>query len=310
MQDKRAERLAALALLLVTIIWGSGFIGVELALDVGLSVSFILMGRMLLGAALLGVLFFRRIYAAGRPSFRHGVVAGVLLFLASYTQTAGQQSTTVSKSAFLTATYVIMIPFLVWAVAKKRPPAKVFALAGLTLVGVAILTLSGQAEEGFSFVTGDLLVLCSALLFAAHIVYLGFVCRTDDPIALTSWQLLMAGIIATFAFLLSGSSPTPEQLRSGLWLVVYLGAFSTCLCFFLQTHAQRHISPAKAGILLSMEGFFGSLFSVLLGLEPLRFSLVLGGLLITASVILVEVDLPLRRKKDASVKRAKTPENA
>lgn len=296
MQDTRAERLAALALLLVTIIWGSGFIAVELALGSGLSVPFILMVRMLLGAALLGILFFRRVHAASRKAIQHGAVAGVLLFFAFYAQTLGQQYTTVSKTAFLTATNVVMIPFLVWLVAKKRPPAKVFALAGLTLVGVAILTLSG-AQEGFALNTGDLLVLCSALIFAAHIVYLGLACRFDDAIAITFWQLLTAGVIATVAFLISGNPPTLVQLRAGLWPVLYLGVFSTCLCFYLQTHAQRHISPAKAGILLSTEGFFGSLFSVLLGLEPLRFSLVLGGLLITASVILVEVDLPWGRKK-------------
>ena len=41
--------------------------------------------------------------------------------------------------------------------------------------------------------------------------------------------------------------------------------------------------------MLSLEGFFGTLFSLLLGLETFRWNILLGGLCITASVILSEL---------------------
>lgn len=75
------------------------------------------------------------------------------------------------------------------------------------------------------------------------------------------------------------------------------GLFSTCLCYFLQTFAQKHTTPAQAGVLLSTEGLFGSLFSVLLGLEIVSVNLIIGGVIIMASIILTEL-LPSKAEKE------------
>ena len=67
-----------------------------------------------------------------------------------------------------------------------------------------------------------------------------------------------------------------------------LGVFSTCLCYFLQTTAQKHVNSTKAAIILSTESLFGSIFSVLLGYDPLSAQMVVGGVIILASIILPE----------------------
>ncbi len=74
----------------------------------------------------------------------------------------------------------------------------------------------------------------------------------------------------------------------GMSAVVYLGVFSTCLCYFLQTTAQKHVNSTKAAIILSTESLFGSIFSVLLGYDPLSAQMVVGGVIILASIILPE----------------------
>jgi hypothetical protein len=114
------------------------------------------------------------------------------------------------------------------------------------------------------------------------------VCQEDDPAVLAFWQFLTAGCIGLASMLLTGGTPPWEQWEAGLLPVLYLGLFSTCLCYLLQTSAQRHVPPARAGVLLSTEGLFGSLFSVALGLEPLRPAMALGGLIIMLCVILME----------------------
>ena len=43
-----------------------------------------------------------------------------------------------------------------------------------------------------------------------------------------------------------------------------------------------------------MEGLFGTLFSIVLGLESLTSSIIIGGLIILLSVILMEVDIPFK----------------
>ena len=60
------------------------------------------------------------------------------------------------------------------------------------------------------------------------------------------------------------------------------------MCYFLQTWAQKHVRASEAGIILSAEGLFGTLFSLLLGMETFRWSMALGGLMITASIIFAE----------------------
>ena len=71
-------------------------------------------------------------------------------------------------------------------------------------------------------------------------------------------------------FLWQGSGPPAVDWRAALLPAVYLGAFSTCLCYLLQTVAQKHTSATRAGLLLSTEGLFGSVFSVALGMNRLR----------------------------------------
>jgi drug/metabolite transporter (DMT)-like permease len=77
--------------------------------------------------------------------------------------------------------------------------------------------------------------------------------------------------------------------------VIYLGVFSTCLCFFIQTSAQKRTSASKAGIIMSTEGFFGTLFSILLGMEPLTAKVIIGGIVILTAVILTEVKFDSKR---------------
>jgi drug/metabolite transporter (DMT)-like permease len=280
------RHLSSGALLLTAIIWGSGFIATEYAIRSQLSAQAILAARFLMAGLAAGLLFFRKISRASRQEALHGLIAGVLLFLAFLFQTLGQAMTRVSSAAFLTASNVVMIPFLVWLLLRKRPAGKVFLLTALTLLGIGLLTL--RPEEGLTLRPGDGLILLCAFFFAGHITYLGSVCREDDPAVLAFWQFLTAGCIGLAAMLLTGSTPPWEQWSAGLLPVLYLGLFSTCLCYLLQTSAQRHVPPARAGVLLSTEGLFGSLFSVALGLEPLRPAMALGGLIITLCVILME----------------------
>ena len=70
--------------------------------------------------------------------------------------------------------------------------------------------------------------------------------------------------------------------------MLYLGVFSTCICYLLQTIAQKNVPAAEAGIVLSAEGAFGTLFSLLLCLEFLLWGMLVGGVLITLFIILAE----------------------
>jgi drug/metabolite transporter (DMT)-like permease len=283
----KQHRLSLLSLLFVTMIWGGGFIATEYALRIALDTAWILALRFLLAAAVLGLIFRRKVRASTRSDVVHGVIAGATLFGGFYAQTAGQALTTVSSAAFITSTSVVMIPFLMWAMAKRRPAAREVLLCLTSMGGVLLLTV--DFSKGLSFSAGDLLVLLCAVLFALHTAYVGHYCVKDDATAVTFWQLITAGAAALIALALRRPAISASQIIAGAWPVLYLGLFSTCLCYLLQTRAQQHVPASQAGVVMSMEGVFGTLYSLALGFEALRLNIVLGGAMITLSVILSEL---------------------
>ena len=169
-----------------------------------------------------------------------------------------------------------------------RPQPRMYALAALALVGAGILTLGAEAQVRVG--VGDAFALLCAALYAVHIAYLGTHAADCDAVAITFLQLLTAAVISTAVLLgVDRGALAAADLRAGIWPVLYLGCFSTCLCFFLQTWAQHHAAPAKAGILLSAEGLFGCVFSVLLGLDAFSWQLAAGGAVIVVCVVLTQL---------------------
>ena len=287
----KSQVFADIRLVIVAVIWGSGFIATEYAFDAHMDTSLIMALRFSMAALILFFTSIKQLNTITKRELKNGFIAGCILFLGFYLQTKGQYLTTVSNSAFITATNVIMVPFIVWSITKKHPPVKSFILALVTLIGVGILTIS--PKEGFSsFNFGDLLVFGSAIAFASHIAYLGVAVQDSNPKFITLIQLTTAAILSSVV-LVSFDINTLQSVewKGGLAAVAYLGILCTCLCFFMQTSAQKYTTASKTGIILSLEGFFGTLFSVILALEPLTSKIVLGGIVILSAVILTEVNI-------------------
>lgn len=282
------KRFAPYMLIVVTIIWGSGFTATQAAIDGGLSAYFIMFGRFVIAALTVGIVFHKKLTKYTGKEVGMSLIAGLLLFLSFIVQTKGLEHTTPSKNAFLTATNVVMVPFLYWIFNRRRPGGKAFISAVICFVGICILSVN--FGEGLVFQKGDLLSLICALIFAMHMVILGYFVNKMDAIKLIFGQLAGAALFATILFLVVDRDfSVVTQSTSGIMAVVYLGVFSTCICYFLQTLAQQYVTPTKASLILSMESVFGTMFSILLGYETLKLNMVIGGLLILASILFVEI---------------------
>ncbi|MFV0412752.1 MAG: DMT family transporter, partial [Oscillospiraceae bacterium] len=282
MTQNKKVWLADAACLFTAVLWGAGFIASQWAINSGLNATAIMVGRFWLAALIMLAVSLPKLRGVKKKDILQGALAGVFLFFAFYAQILGQGLTTVSHSAFLTSVNVIIVPFLVWAFTRRRPPVKVFLLAGLTLAGIGVLTLGGGAEAGIY--AGDGLILLCALGFALHIAYLGMAVKNADPRVVNLVQLCTAALLSTAVLPFTGiGSPAAINWGQGVAAVLYLGVFSTCICYFLQTTAQKYTSAGKASILLSTEGMFGTLFAVVLGFEPLTPHMVAGGGIIMLS---------------------------
>lgn len=280
--------ISDISLLLVAMVWGSGFIATQMAIDSGMSAGLILLLRFTIAAVVLFVAFHRHLHCFSKQEIIYGSVTGLLLFLSFYSQTVGLRFTSTSNNAFLTGTNVVMVPFVAWALFKRRPASKVFVSAAICLFGMGVLTYS--AGEGIVFNLGDYLTILCAFLFACHIAFLGLSAQKISTQKLIFLQMAVAAVLSVPAFVLFELNNFMMSSLNGLPAVIYLGIFSTCLAFFGQTLAQKHTSPAKTAVILSTESLFGSLFSVVLGYDSLTLNLFLGGIIIIVSILMLELN--------------------
>ena len=277
-------------LLGVTVVWGGGFIATSGALD-SLSPFYIMMLRFL-GAAILPLLFcFKKLRTLDSYIIRRGLLTGVFLFLAFAFQTFGLKYSTPSKNAFLTATNVVFVPYLLWMYLKRKPNQKEIIASLLCVIGIALLTLK---PEGFQLGLGDVLSIICAFFFATHMIALERYANHCDAVVMTTLQMIGAGVLSFICAMLFESPPEQFSI-SAIGNVAYLIFISTLLAYLLQTYAQRYTSANSASLILSMEALFASLFSFLIYRETMNVYMMIGAALIFMSIIYIEYKPKKRR---------------
>ena len=180
------------------------------------------------------------------------------MFLGFATQTIGLEYTTVGVQAFLTASNVVMVPFLYWIICKKRPDNFEILGAILCFLGIGILSLDSSLYVGI----GEFLSFLCAICFAFQIVAVGYFAKDVDPYILSVVQLSLATILSFIcAFLFE---PKIAEFNTNMIIpIVYLGIFSTLIAFLIQNIAQKYTSSTHAAIILSLEAVFGSIIAII-----------------------------------------------
>jgi len=291
---KRSSLFADISLLLVAIIWGGGFIAVKDSLDV-LTPYYQMALRFSISTLLMYIVFYNKVKKINKNQFKHGAIIGVFLFLGFAFQTVGIKYTTAGKSAFLTAVYVVLVPFLQWIIIKRKPDNYSIVGAVICLLGISFLTLQG----GFSLNYGDGLTLICAFAFAGQILAIGKYVELDDPLILTIVQLGVAAVLSLIVALVFEPIPTHMNLRA-ISSILYLAVFSTTLAFLVQNIAQKYTSSTHAAIILSLESFFGAVFSVFFFNEIFNIAMIAGCILIFIAIITTETKLDFLKKRTSN----------
>jgi len=290
-KKNRKSLLADGALMLVAFIWGSGFPITKIAL-ISFTPMFIMTVRFLGAFLLLAIIFRKHITKLKKIEVIGGVISGIVLFGGFATQTLGLQYTTSSKQAFLTGTYVVMVPFFFWFVYKKLPDVFNIIAALLTVIGIYLLSITGGAD----FNKGDLLTLLCAVFFAAHILVVGYYVKKMHPITLTILQSGVAAIISIIILIMT--EPFPSQFdRNGILSVLYLTVCSTVIAYLIQNIAQKYTAESHVAIILSLEAVFGTLLSVLWLGDIFTIRMFLGCLIIFMGILTAETKWSFIRKR-------------
>ena len=297
-QQKEKSGLAKFAtplIILATIIWGSSFVVMKTSVDV-LPTFWLLAIRFSASAIVLAIVFLPRWKVCDKQYLIGGTVMGFCLFLAYTFQTYGLERTTPGKNAFFTAVYCVIVPFLYWLIAKRRPDKFNVLAAFLCIGGIALVSVTGSNASAFNF--GDVLTLIGGFFFACHIVAVSKYSDGRDIFILTTLQFASFAIFSWLGVLFTRTTVSPAVFNQDLIFgLIYLVIFSSCGALLFQNMGQKYPAPATAAVLLSLEAPFGVLFSILLTDERPTALMFLGFALIFLAVVCSETKFSFLRKK-------------
>lgn len=296
MNKKSSPLLYELGLLFITVIWGSAFVVVKNT-TASIPSNYIIAIRFGIAALFMPFFFFKQIKKIDLRSMKSGAILGLLLYVAYWLQTVGVKYTTAGNNAFLTAVYVVVVPFLYWIIKNQKPDLCNILSAFLCIVGIGILSL----RSGFTVNTGDILSLLCGIAFAAQITGTSILTEKTDPILLSFTQFLFTSLASLLVALFTEDFPATLGTDSVLSLL-YVGIFSTLIALVLQNVCQKYVPPAKASLIMSMESFFGTLFGILFLGESLTLKTFFGSVLIFSAILLAELKpsfLTERQKESA-----------
>jgi drug/metabolite transporter (DMT)-like permease len=289
--DATKAKLATLVLLGITACWGSTFFLIHDLLDRVPAVDFLAV-RFSIAGVLLLVVAPRAVLRLSPGARKQAAVLGGLYGVGQILQTIGLAHTPASVSGFITGMYVVATPLFAAVLLRNRITKLTWGAVLLAFCGLAVLTL-----DSFSIGYGEALTFVAAMLYALHIVGLGAWSNAQDALGMSILQVVMVAVICLVVSA-PGGIVLPDNGRD--WLaVLYMAVFPAALALLGQTWAQAHLTATRTAIVMSMEPVFAAFFAVLLGGESVTSRMLLGGALVLAAMLIVEIGP--RRKLEGEV---------
>lgn len=225
-----------------------------------------------------------------RDLFLGGLVTGTALCLASNFQQMGIEHSTVGKSAFITTLYIVFVPLL-GLFFQKKLPLQIWCGVVLAMTGLYLLCMK---NETFVLEIGDIYLLLCAFFFTIQITAVDYFAPKVNCIALSMMQFLVTAILSGICMIFH-ELPTFENILGAMFPLLYAGVLSSGVAYTFQIIGQKHLAPAVASLIMSLESVFATLAGWVVLKEYLSTKEFIGCALVFSAVILTQ--LPIQMKK-------------
>ena len=172
-------------LLLTALIWGNGFVAQSVGMDYIGPYTFLIPCIFILNK-------FNFIDKSKKEDnktlLKGGILCGVVVCIANIFQQFGIVYTSVGKSGFITALYIIMVPLL-GVFIKKKVEGKTWVSVFVAMAGLYLLCIN----ESVSINKGDVLSLICAFFFSIQILLIDHYSPLVNGVKLSCIQFLVAG---------------------------------------------------------------------------------------------------------------------
>ena len=297
------------ALLLVSMIWGLGFVATDEALKF-LSPMQTQIFRFGIASLIMIVVFNKKLSKVSKKAIVYGAIIGAIFFIAMSLQTIGLNDTTVPKNAFLTVTNVVFVPLIAFVLYKRVPKHYFWYGVIIMLIGfffllfqfdifnlrASLANLKAQSQLNW----GDFLSLLCGIGFAFHFIMAEKFVKDEDPILIVMFQLLTSTFLSIVAALIMDGNHfafTEHNFVLAVPSLLYMAIFSSIISFILQLTAQKYVPAANTAIICTLESVFASIFAIMLGRSALSSSLIIGGTLITIGLMWAETGFNFKEEK-------------
>lgn len=279
LRPERHSRLPEAALIGITMIWGGTFLAVQTALHWAGPFGFVAL-RFGTGGLIALLWSHRLLKGLTRAELRAGLMVGGVLFFSYTLQTMGISTISSSKSAFLTALYVPLVPLFQWGLFRRKPGGAAWLGIGLAFAG--LMLLADPRGFSFHFGIGEWLTLAGAAVIALEICVVGLFAERCEPRRVAVVQLLTVSVLSLLAMGLSGEA-LPQASPTLALLVLALGA-STALIQVGMNWAQKTVPATRATVIFAMEPVWAGLVGAIAG-EQMTLTSVSGAALVVLSVV-------------------------
>ncbi|MEU5883466.1 DMT family transporter [Spirillospora sp. NPDC047279] len=240
-----AARAAIAAAAVTMVLWASAFVSIRSAAP-HFSPGALALGRLLVGAAVLGALLaYRREGLPPRAAWPGIILSGLLWFgLYMVALNWGEEEVDAGTAALLIGIGPILIALVSGWLLKEGFPARLLAGMAVSFAGAAVVGFATADSGDESSVMGVLFCLVAALGFAGGVVSQKSALKHATPLQATTFGCAIAAVVTLpFCYqLVTQVADAPAQATLNM---IYLGAFPTALAFTTWAYALSKLSAGS-----------------------------------------------------------------
>jgi len=287
----RGSRIDWLIFVALGFFWGSSYLFIKIGVDNGLQPFTLIMFRLLIGLALLGIV----VAVAREPlpreprTYGHLFVMGVVNIAIPFSLITFAEQTVDSSLAAVINGAVPLFVIVIAALFLKGETVTVNRLAGLAIGFLGVATLVGVdiADLSSANAVGELALLGATVSYAIGNVYAKAHVHGLRPMIPAVFQvffgLLVTGVLA-FAF----ESPLAVTwVPESLFAVVWLGLLGSGLAYLAYFRILQHWGATRTSMVAYLLPVYGIALGALVLSEPVSPTTLIGTVLVIGGIALV-----------------------
>ena len=292
----KLKTIALLILIGVVVLWGAAPVASKALFDAKYYSPGMLIAMRGVFSIVAMAIIINKGFKKIDKSYLICIPAGLILAAAYIFQFVGLKYTVPSKNAFLENVSCVTIPIFMFLFVREKPTWGTIIAAIVCVIGSLFLMGNGfdflHFFEGGS-ILGDGLSAIGGLFFGLDIAFTKVFCKDKNPLIYVFLQICVLTVVSfIYSFVVEGAIFGELHYSFG-WLpmleVIFLGVVCTALCWASRAWAMKYVDAITVSVLVPLSAVVASIFSIAFGIEEFTLNLLIGGLIILASIAISAV---------------------